>query len=165
MLATLCFIKKRYLCMVKILAMVQYFTEDIKFDYKDKRLTGRWLKAVAEREGRILGPLSVIFCSDPYILGINREYLGHDYYTDIITFDYTEGDKVSGDLFISIDTVRANAVEYGTTFPDELHRVIVHGLLHLIGYDDHTPDDIATMRAKENAALALLEEISRLRSK
>lgn len=139
--------------------MVQYFTEDIKFDYKDKRLTGRWLKAVAEREGRKLGAVSVIFCSDPYILGVNREYLGHDYYTDIITFDYCEGDTLSGDLFISIDTVRANAVEYGATFEDELHRVIVHGVLHLIGYDDHTPEDVATMRAKENEALKLLETI------
>ena len=135
--------------------MVSYFNEDIRFPFKEKRLTSRWLKFVAESESRRLGDISVIFCSDPYILDVNLRYLKHDYYTDIITFDYCEGGKrLSGDLFISVDTVRENAVFYGVEFADELNRVIVHGLLHLIGYDDHTEEDRAVMRAKENYYLS-----------
>lgn len=134
--------------------MVSFFTEDIKFPFKEKRLTSRWLKFVAESEAKRLGDISVIFCSDNYILDVNKKYLQHDYYTDIITFDYCEGNKLSGDLFISVDSVRENASFYGTEFADELNRVIVHGLLHLIGYDDHTEEDIAQMRAKENYYLS-----------
>ena len=130
--------------------MISYFTEDIKFDLKGKLLNNRWLKMVVGSEIRRLGDLSIIFCSDNYILDINLRYLQHDYFTDIITFDYCEGDTVSGDLFISIDSVRENAVFYGATFEDELDRVMVHGVLHLLGYDDHTPEDIAVMREKEN---------------
>ena len=135
--------------------MVSYFNEDIRYPFKEKRLTSRWLKFVAESESRRLGDISVIFCSDPYILDVNLRYLKHDYYTDIITFDYCEGGKrLSGDLFISVDTVRENAAFYGVEFADELNRVIVHGLLHLIGYDDHTEEDQAVMRAKENYYLS-----------
>ena len=137
--------------------MVSYFKEDTKFDFKEKRLTNRWLKLVAESEIRRLGDLSIIFCSDNYILDVNMKYLQHDYFTDIITFDYCEGDTVSGDLFISVDSVRENALFYGTEFKDELNRVIVHGVLHLIGYDDHTEEDIQEMRAKENYYLSLRE--------
>lgn len=137
--------------------MVSFFTEDINFSFNEKRRTARWIKLVAESEVRRLGDISVIFCSDPYILDINLKYLQHDYYTDIITFDYCEGDKLSGDLFISIDSVRENAVTYGSEFADELNRVIVHGVLHLIGYDDHTDEEIATMRSKENYYLSLRE--------
>lgn len=136
--------------------MIRYFTEDIRFQYKGKRLTSNWLKKVAEQEEKRIGGVSIIFCSDPYLLGINREYLGHDCYTDIITFDYCEGKLLGGDLFISIDTVRDNAAFYGTSFDNELHRVIVHGLLHLIGYDDHSDADTVAMRAAEDRALALL---------
>ena len=134
--------------------MVSFFTEDLTFPFKEKRLTSRWLKLVAEREGKRLGDVSVIFCSDNYILNVNIKYLQHDYFTDIITFDYCEGNRLSGDLFISIDSVRENAAFYGTEFADELNRVIVHGLLHLIGYDDHSDADIAVMRAKENYYLS-----------
>ena len=134
--------------------MVSYFTEDIAFPLQEKRLTSRWLKFVAESEATRLGDISVIFCSDNYILDVNIKYLKHDYYTDIITFDYCEGNRLSGDLFISIDSVRENAAFYGTEFADELNRVIVHGVLHLIGYDDHTEEDIAVMRAKENYYLS-----------
>ena len=134
--------------------MVSYFTEDIAFPFKEKRLTSRWLKFVAESEAKRLGDISVIFCSDNYILDVNIKYLKHDYYTDIITFDYCEGNRLSGDLFISIDSVRENAAFYGTEFADELNRVIVHGVLHLIGYDDHTEEDSAVMRAKENYYLS-----------
>lgn len=130
--------------------MVSYFTEDITFPFKLKRLTSKWLKFVAHNEARRLGDISIIFCSDQYILDVNRKYLNHDYYTDIITFDYCEGDLLSGDLFISIDSVRENAAFYGTAFENELNRVIVHGVLHLIGYDDHTEEEIALMRSKED---------------
>ena len=134
--------------------MVSYYNEDIVFPFKEKRLTSRWLKFVAESESKRLGDVAVIFCSDNYILDVNIKYLQHDYYTDIITFDYCEGNRLSGDLFISIDSVRENASFYGTEFADELNRVIVHGILHLIGYDDHTEEDIAMMRAKENYYLS-----------
>ena len=137
--------------------MVSFFTEDIKFNFKEKRLTSRWLKLVAESEIRRLGDISIIFCSDNYILDVNMKYLQHDYFTDIITFDYCEGEKISGDLFISIDSVRENAAFYHTEFEDELNRVIVHGVLHLIGYDDHSEEDIAVMRSKENYYLSLRE--------
>ena len=137
--------------------MVTYFSEDTSFIFKEKRLTNRWLKLVAESEIRRLGDIGIIFCSDNYILDVNLKYLQHDYYTDIITFDYCEGDRLDGDLFISIDSVRENASFYGTEFADELNRVIVHGLLHLIGYDDHTEEDIAVMRSKENYYLSLRE--------
>ena len=134
--------------------MVSFFTQDTAFTFKEKRLTSRWLKFVAESESKRLGDIAVIFCSDNYILDVNIKYLQHDYYTDIITFDYCEGNRLSGDLFISVDSVRENASFYGTEFADELNRVIVHGLLHLIGYDDHTEEDIATMRANENYYLS-----------
>ena len=139
--------------------MVRYFYEDVKFEYKDKLFNNRWLKMVAESEIRRIGDLNIIFCSDPYILNINIQYLGHDYFTDIITFDYCEGSKLSGDLFISIDSVRENAEFYRTEFHEELHRVIVHGVLHLIGYDDHTPEDVKTMRAKEDYYLSLRKSL------
>lgn len=135
--------------------MVRYFFEDTNFQFKPKRLTSTWLKTVAESEIRRLGEVNVIFCSDNYILDINQRYLQHDYFTDIITFDYCEGNILSGDLFISVDSVRENALEYGTEFPEELNRVIVHGLLHLIGYDDHTEEDVSMMRSKENYYLDL----------
>ena len=135
--------------------MVRYFLEDIRFEYKNRLFNNRWLKLVAESEICRLGDINIIFCSDPYILGINLQYLGHDYFTDIITFDYCEKDVLSGDLFISIDSVRENARFYGTEFADELNRVMVHGLLHLIGYDDHSEADIAVMRQKENYYLEM----------
>ena len=130
--------------------MITYFSEDVKFVLKGKLLNNRWLKMVVESEVKRLGDLSIIFCSDPYILDINLRYLQHDYFTDIITFDYCEGDRISGDLFISIDSVRENARIYGATFEDELDRVMVHGVLHLLGYDDHTDEQTAAMREKEN---------------
>ena len=130
--------------------MISYYTEDIKFVLKGKMLNNRWLKMVVESEIKKMGDLSIIFCSDNYILDVNMRYLQHDYFTDIITFDYCEGDVVSGDLFISIDSVRENALFYGATFEDELDRVMVHGVLHLLGYDDHTPEETAVMREKEN---------------
>lgn len=130
--------------------MISYFCEDIIFKFNHKRLTNNWLKNVAMNESRKVGQINIIFCSDEYELDINKKYLSHDYYTDVITFDYCEGNVLSGDLFISIDSVKDNAKTFGASFKDELDRVIVHGVLHLIGYDDHTEPDQKVMREKEN---------------
>ncbi|MCR5003368.1 MAG: rRNA maturation RNase YbeY [Bacteroidales bacterium] len=138
--------------------MVSYYTQDTNFTFKGRLLNNRWLKMVAESELKRLGDISIIFCSDNYILDVNMKYLQHDYFTDIITFDYCEGNKMSGDLFISVDSVRENALFYGTEFENELNRVIVHGLLHLIGYDDHTEEEQKIMRSKENYYLQLRKE-------
>ena len=135
--------------------MISYHYEDTPFVFKGKQRNSRWLRLVVESEIRRLGDVSIIFCSDDYLLDINQKFLQHDYYTDIITFDYCESDKVSGDLFISVDSVRDNANFYGTDFADELSRVMVHGVLHLIGYDDHTKKDIKMMRSKEDYYLSL----------
>lgn len=137
--------------------MINYFYEDTNFIFKGKLLNNKWLRLVAESEIRKIGDVNIIFCSDNYILNVNQQYLQHDYFTDIITFDYCEGEKLSGDLFISVDSVRENAVEYGTEFKEELNRVIVHGILHLIGYDDHSDEDIKVMRQKEDYYLSLRE--------
>ena len=139
--------------------MVRYFFEDTDFVFKPKKINNLWLKTVAESEIRKLGLVNIIFCSDNYILDINQKYLQHDYFTDIITFDYCENDTLSGDLFISVDSVRENAIFYKTEFADELNRVIVHGLLHLIGYDDHSDEDINVMRSKENYYLELRKSL------
>ena len=135
--------------------MVSYFYENTPFLFKGKIRNNKWLRLVAESEIRRLGDVNIIFCSDNYILDINQQYLGHDYFTDIITFDYCEGDKLSGDLFISVDSVRENAIEFEQTFERELDRVMVHGILHLIGYDDHTKAQQKEMRAKEDYYLSL----------
>ena len=135
--------------------MVSYFTQDTGFKFTGKLVNNRWLKIMAESESRKLGNINIIFCSDPYILDINRKYLKHNYYTDIITFDYCEGSVLSGDLFISVDTVRANAESYKTEFSDELNRVIIHGVLHLVGYDDKTDEQKAVMRDKEDYYLKI----------
>lgn len=139
--------------------MVSYFFEETDFLFKGKVKNNKWLKLVAESEIRRLGDINIIFCSDNYILDINQRFLSHDYFTDIITFDYCEGDKLSGDLFISIDSVNENSIQYGTEFNDELNRVMVHGVLHLIGYDDHTKAQQKQMRQKEDYYLSLRELI------
>ena len=139
--------------------MISYLFEDTRFKFNIRRFTNRWLRAVAEAENRSIGEINIIFCSDPYILDVNMKYLQHDYFTDIITFDYCEGKVLSGDLFISVDSVRENSIEFGTDFEEELHRVIVHGVLHLIGYDDHTEEDKKVMRQKENYYLQMRSQI------
>ena len=140
--------------------MVRYFFEDTSFNFKPKALTKLWLRTVAGSESRKLGDVNIIFSSDNYILDINMKYLLHDYFTDIITFDYCEKNTLSGDLFISVDSVRENALLYGApSFEDELNRVIVHGLLHLIGYDDHSDEQVAVMRQKENYYLELRKSL------
>lgn len=130
--------------------MIEYHFEDIDFVFKGKTRNNKWLRLVAESEIRRMGDINIIFCSDNYILDINQRFLQHDYFTDIITFDYCEGNILSGDLFISVDSVKENSIFYKTDFDEELNRVIVHGLLHLIGYDDHSDEDQKMMRSKEN---------------
>jgi rRNA maturation RNase YbeY len=114
-----------------------------------------WFLTVIQRFDKEQGDITVVFCSDAYILEMNRSHLNHDYYTDIITFDYCEGDLVSGDLFISLDTVLSNSIELGTSFTDEIHRVCVHGLLHLLGFKDKTDDDEKEMRRQEDIMLSI----------
>ena len=115
-----------------------------------------WISKVCVDENYNLGDISLIFCSDEYLLDMNRTHLDHDYYTDIITFDYTDNQIVSGDLFISIDRVRDNASDFNVSFHHELHRVIIHGVLHLCGYKDKSDDEEKLMRTKENNALSLI---------
>lgn len=117
-----------------------------------------WLTSVARNGERFIENISYIFCSDDYLLDMNIRYLGHDYYTDIITFPYNEGDQLSGDMFISVDRVRDNAAEYGVDFETELRRVMVHGLLHLMGYGDKTEEDVIIMRAKEDECLMMFDQ-------
>ena len=120
-----------------------------------KRDTSAWIKAVAASYGRKVGEIGYLFVDDEKILEVNREYLGHDYYTDVITFDYDEDDTVSGDVVISLDTVRSNAQLFEKTYEDELYRVIIHGILHLCGINDKGPGEREIMEAAENKALAM----------
>lgn len=120
-----------------------------------KRDTSAWIKAVAASYDRKVGEIGYLFVDDEKILEVNREYLGHDYYTDVITFDYDEDDTVSGDIVISLDTVRTNAEKFGKQYNDELRRVIIHGILHLCGINDKGPGEREIMEAAENRALAM----------
>lgn len=120
-----------------------------------KRDTSAWIKAVAASYGRKVGEIGYLFVDDEKILEVNREYLGHDYYTDVITFDYDEDDTVNGDIVISLDTVRSNAELFGKSYEDELYRVIIHGILHLCGINDKGPGEREIMEAAENKALAM----------
>ena len=132
---------------------IQFNNIDTKIPKLPSKTIRNWVKNVAFQYQRRVGEITYIFCSDEEILRINREYLKHDYYTDIITFDYSEKDTIAGDLFISIDTVRSNSQQYNTDFIEELHRVMIHGILHLCGFQDKTPEDEKAMRDRENAAL------------
>ena len=138
--------------------MISYNNINVKMPAIRRRDTSAWVKAVAASYGKKVGEIAYIFVDDEEILRVNREYLQHDYYTDIITFDYTEGDTISGDLFISLDTVRTNAEQFGKPYEEELHRVIIHGILHLCGINDKGPGEREQMEAAEDKALALLGE-------
>lgn len=136
--------------------MVEVFFENIQeVPGVNPEFLFAWYSSVCDAEKKVLGDVSVVFCSDEHLLEMNKEYLEHDYYTDIITFDYTEDTLVSGDLFISVDRVQDNAAEFNVAFQDELHRVCVHGLLHLCGYKDKSDEDEVLMRSKENEMLML----------
>ena len=136
--------------------MITYSVEGVRKPAIKKRATNAWIKAVAASYGRKVGEIGYLFVNDEKILEVNREYLNHDYYTDIITFDYDEDDTISGDLVISLDTVRSNAELFGKTYEEELYRVIIHGILHLCGINDKGPGEREMMEAAENKALAML---------
>ena len=133
--------------------MITFHNDNIDMPELNLPLVERWIRSVAAQHGYSVGELNYIFCDDEKILAVNREFLQHDYYTDVITFDYTTRTRVSGDIFISLDTVQTNAEQVGTTFLHELHRIIIHGLLHLTGQADKTPKTKAQMTAKEEDAL------------
>jgi len=137
--------------------MISYNVIDIQMPNISHRETTAWVRAVAASYGKRVGEVAYVFCDDDKILEVNRQYLQHDYFTDIITFDYCEGDMISGDLFISLDTVRSNAELFNKPYDEELHRVIIHGILHLVGINDKGPGEREIMEAAENKALDLLK--------
>lgn len=138
---------------------VDFIAEEVEMPAIDSTLFYEWIEGVARSYGKEVGIVTYDFVDDEHILEVNRQFLGHDYYTDIITFDYTEGPVIGGDIFISLDTVRSNAEELGLPYEQELNRVIIHGILHLCGINDKGPGERQAMEAAENKALALLEEL------
>lgn len=133
------------------MAAIHFFSEGVDFKLKHKARVRAWLLAAAQSEGFRIGELNFIFCDDDYLLNINQQYLQHDTYTDIVTFDNSESeDRLAGDIFISIDRIRENALSFGVPEGDELHRVMIHGVLHLCGYGDHEPEEKQLMTKKEN---------------
>jgi rRNA maturation RNase YbeY len=133
--------------------MISYFSENIKIPKINRRKTSAWIKLVASQYNRKIGEIAYIFCDEKKILQINRQYLKHNYYTDIITFDYSENNTVSGDIFVSVSTVESNSKKFKVSFDEELHRVIIHGILHLCGQNDKTPNERVQMRTREDEAL------------
>lgn len=138
---------------------ISFTTENIKFQLADKQNIKRWIKEICTRQGKTVGQIGYLFCDDAYLLNVNREYLNHDTYTDIITFDYVEGDLISGDIMISVERVKENAAKFEVPFEQELHRVIIHGVLHLLGQEDKSEKDAAMMRKREEEALKLWESM------
>ncbi|MBR3883541.1 MAG: rRNA maturation RNase YbeY [Bacteroidaceae bacterium] len=138
--------------------MITYQTENIKMPAIKRRDTSAWIKKVAASYGKSIGEIAYIFCDDEKILEVNREYLQHDYFTDIITFDYCEDNKINGDIFISVDTVKSNSEQLGVPYEQELHRVIIHGILHLCGINDKGEGEREIMEMEENKALAMLNK-------
>lgn len=135
--------------------LISFHSEDTPFTLKDKKKVRNWIETLIKKLKKKPGEINYIFCSDEYLLEMNKEHLDHDYYTDIITFDYCENDSISGDLFISIDRVKENAKNFRTTQKNELHRVMAHGVLHLLGYKDKTTKDAEKMREMEDYSLTL----------
>ncbi len=138
--------------------MISYTSENVAMPKLRRRAVTAWIKRVAATYGKTVGDVGYCFVDDERILSVNNTYLHHDYYTDIITFDYSSGDTISGDIFISIDTVRSNAILYDKAFADELHRVIIHGILHLCGINDKSPAEREVMEQAENQALTIYEQ-------
>lgn len=136
---------------------ISFSTYDIEYQLPNTEKIAEWIAEVIENEGFRIGEINYLFCSDDYILESNKKFLSHDYLTDIITFDYSTKRKISGDVLISIPTVSVNAERFGVTFYNELLRVIIHGVLHLIGYDDHSDEEKEAMRNAENLALLFYE--------
>ncbi len=149
--------------------MIRFECIETKFSLTNRESVRKWIKTLLDINGFRVGDINYIFSNDEYILEVNKSYLGHDYYTDIITFDtssYSDpssvssaADRISSDIFISVDTVVANAAEYGSSPLEEFYRVMAHGILHLIGFDDHSEEDSAKMRAAENSALDLMRSM------
>ena len=137
--------------------MITFHAENIAMPAIDFRKVEQWIRSTAAQYGYAVGELNYIFCNDEKILAVNREFLQHDYYTDVITFDYTTRTRVNGDIYISLDTVASNAEQIGVPFLHELHRIIIHGLLHLTGQADKTPETKAQMTTKEESALRHLQ--------
>ncbi len=135
---------------------ITFQAENIDFPKIKRRDTKSWIKLVAENYNKKIGDINYLFCTDEKILEVNRQYLSHDFYTDIITFDYSEGNKISGDIIISLDTVRSNSQKFNTNFSEELYRVIIHGILHLCGVKDKSEEEEKTMRQAENNALKMI---------
>ena len=138
---------------------ISYYTDGVEMPDINQPIINKWIEQIADYYGKKCGEIAYIFCNDPKIIEVNRQYLQHDYYTDIITFDYTHGSRISGDLFISLDTVESNSVEQNATYDNELHRVIIHGILHLCGINDKGPGEREQMEAAENHALSILNEL------
>lgn len=134
--------------------MIRFTTDDTEMPALDERKIGKWIRSVAAEYGFSVGNINYIFCSDERELEVNRQFLGHDYYTDVITFDYSTPTTLNGDIFISLDTIRSNAEMVSTTFNHELLRILIHGVLHLTGQGDKTPETKVQMTQKEESALA-----------
>ena len=135
---------------------ISYCAERVKVPVLKRREVSSWIRSVAAKYGKKCGEIAYIFCDDEKILEVNRTYLQHDYYTDVITFDYSEGNVISGDIFISLDTVKSNAAQYGQAYETEIYRIIIHGILHLCGINDKAPGEREHMTVCENEALAML---------
>lgn len=135
---------------------ITFHSEGVDFPAIDKKRVADWIRSVAKEYGKKTGEIAYLFCNDNKILAVNQQFLGHDYYTDIITFDYSEEDCLSGDIFVSIDTVRSNADLYRVSYQEELHRVVIHGILHLCGMKDESEQEKEEMREAENRALEKL---------
>ena len=134
---------------------ISFSTENLDFELEDKVKVKKWISEVVKAQDKKVGQIGYLFCDDAYLIEVNRTYLNHDTYTDIITFDYVVGDIISGDIMISVERVKENASQFNTSFEQELHRVIIHGVLHLLGQKDKSESEAAEMRKKEEAALVL----------
>lgn len=141
------------------MSMINFMAEGVAMPDLDQVRIGEWVDAVARAHGRSVGQVTYVFCDDDYILRTNREFLQHDYFTDIITFDYTRGRRIGGDLVISLDTVRSNAEGLGVPYSRELLRVVIHGVLHLCGINDKGPGEREIMERHENEALAIYDRL------
>lgn len=137
---------------------IHYFNEEVNFQLNSENDTSEWVTKIIHNHNKVIEEINYIFCSDEYLLEINKQHLNHDYYTDIITFDNSEEeDQVASDIFISVDRIRENSVSQSVSFEIELHRVMIHGILHLLGFGDNTPVEKKVMREKEDACLSLLK--------
>jgi len=134
------------------------FNSETDFEFEDDAKIANWISSVIAFEGYEEGDISFVFCDDAYLLKLNQQFLDHDTLTDIISFDYSVGKEISGEIYISVERVTENAIEYSDSFIDELHRVIIHGILHYCGYQDKVEEDIIKMRQKENDSLRMFKE-------